>query len=967
MENLRSKIKGIQVRSLLNGQLDEIKQNLASRVGAIGFEKSGARDAKNFSSEDECLAVVENYLSDNSELISEFLSRNSIGHRSLDASNPATCGVARSGPGESVGEREGEAGGEASCIEAVLEEATLRRRQADLKLYSQLSEMFQPFLSTLGRFERIHATTAEIVSFLGGHSGSEGYCGELSSCSDGLQSLTRLLLKLHKRRRLRLVIDRLQKLDKLKNVQSEVQLLLNGKSYERAIRTIEDSVELLRAEMEGIRAVSTLPVQLYEMQNVIEKLVCQDFIHFIVSWLGLGEVGSDGELPCPAPAESGPLFEPLFALLRLADSAEANSDLKDSLFREIRRASLLLDKGAAAELATMFNASSVMDPIFVLIKRERINFAIDELEVHINSFVDDANQSLIARLDKGEICFEAGGRNALVCSKVKVCYQSLEVLLNYNVFNIIYKLIVVFSVVVQASVCLRGSREAESPEAINKNLKHIYIPVVQLLEQTLMRIFSRLGISGEDKGQDQLDLSPSNFEHWTMYYVTYLKYIMVITKLQNGFSEQISKACSGSPNLPNDKTTNFFGKTAVDLRVSLYNYYKNIFETGLLRRHWTRLCAQVDHEKWDKRDLSVEYGQTFQLFTTGRLGEEESVKIQGHFVTFNNQELILPECCLRCIESLGDMLLFVQKAAIISYLGLSRALSFIIDYCNKCFESIMDGGSVRKGRAERITAFSMILCAQNIYFWMISVESLVNYQLRVLEKGSIADDGFVKEHLELLSEENDLGVLLGVRLPEGYVNNLRLELERTKTQLERAVERSSERISGVIVDRFRGFIGNWMLNNTTDRNSNLTRSDLEKHSVDFYLNSFARDLSNMDKTLRKYLRIDPLARGIVDRINKECLDIWKNFLWTEFKTFLAGTKKLNYLNVIFDLYYFHMEIMTSSDISGEESRSERRITLPATLLETVFEHFQSSSSRFSPEEASQIYATYYFVKSKLDT
>lgn len=950
MNSLRSKIKGVQVRSLLSSQLGEIKQNIIDRVSTIGLEKGSTCDARASSLEEECRLVIESYLSNNLELINEFFSENGGDSCSSRAGKATVSNAERCGSGES--------GEEPSGIESIFEEVVLRKKQVDLKLYSQLHEMFEPFFSTLDRFERIKVIVGEVVAFLGGCLGSDGYCGELSASSGEFESLNRLLLSLHKRRRVCLVIDRLRRLERLKSVQSDVQLLLNRKEYERAIDIIDESLELLGTEMRGVRAVGTLSVQLYEMQSVIEKLACQDFVQFMMSWLSFGEAGPrrGGEFPSSRLIQSDSPFELLSKFLRSVDSVGDHEEFKTRLFQEFSRVGLSLCDQDGANFSSAFNINSVIGPILALIKKERINLAVDEFEIHINNFLDESNQRLVDSLGKRE-----------ASPRVQISHKDLELLLHYNVFGVVYKLIIVFSVVIHSNRLLQGSHMSQSSETANKSLKHIYLPIIQLLEQVLIRIFSKLSITGEGEGcLVEASFSRNDLNDLTMYYQVFLKYVIVVTKLQDSFGGQIVLACSQSSVAPNSQMTNFFGKAAVDLRLSLYNYYKSIFESELIQKFWLRLSTMIDGERWDKRDLSAEYRQTFKLFLVGRLGKEESVRVESYFISYNNCELSLPECCLGCIELVDSMFSFIQKVPIISYFGLSRVLGFVLNYCKRCFENIMNGSSVSKRLVGRISAYNMILCAQNIYFWRASLEKMLDYQLKLLEKGDITDDPFVGENITLLNDENGLEVLLGVKLPLDCLYNIRVELSRVQSQLEQLIESSTQRISDVIIDRFRDFIRNWVFSNALEKDLDSLQSDLSKHSLSSHMNSFMRDFSNMEKTLRKYTRVQSLISKVTGRIEQGCLRSCSDFLFAESRSFSTGDRKLNYSSLMFDLYFFHMEVNTSATHYGERGE-EKNTTLPESLLRVLFDHFQNNQSKFDSGKISEINEIYSLIKEKFNT
>ncbi|OII73314.1 uncharacterized protein cubi_02526 [Cryptosporidium ubiquitum] len=958
MDIFKNKIKGIQVTNLFNGPLDDIKQNIIDKVNTIGFEKNSIYESKDYHLDDECQHVIDNYLLENGELIKEFLTGNDL--------SSGDCSQHKLIVSETSGFSSNNILKQPISIDSIFEEAVFRKKQVDLKLYSQLNEMSQPFFSTLDQFEQIKANVAEIVSFLGGNSDSDGYCKDINACSEEFKSLNKILLYLHKRKRVCSIIDRLEKLDKLKFVQSDVQLLLNEKEYDKAIKMIDESVEILGTEMKGVKAVNTLSVQLYEMQSVIEKLVCQDFIHFILSWLSFGEIPTKAEISYSKLIQYDSQFEQLLQFFRNIESVRDTESFKISVFQKFQKLCLFLYNEDNTKFSSIFNINLVMNPIVALIKKERINLAIDDLEIHLNNFIDEKNQNLMDNLKRDLALLETNSNSKIICSNSKFNHQSLELILNYNILNIFYKLIFVFSIIIHSNRYLQENFESQNSETANKTLKHIYLPIIQLLEQILIRIFSKLLISNDNEN-NEINPSKDTYKHSSQYYIVFLKYIIIVTKLQNHFNEQMTSTCNKSYVASNSKTINFFGKAAVDIRLSLYNYYKTVFENELMKNFWINLSVIIDNEKWEKKDLYLKYKQTFKLFITGELGKEESIGIQNYFVSYDKYELNLPECCLRCIEFTSNMFVFIQKVPIISYLGFTLVFKFILNYCKKCFENIMNGDSVNRKLIEKITAYNMFLCAQNTYFWVISLEKIVNYQFRILEKEYITDEKFVNDNINLLNDENNLDVLIGVKLPIDYLNNIKMELKRILDQLEELMELSLKKISDIIIDRFKNCILNWIKNNIIEKDLYQEKNDLNKHKVDVNMNNFIRDFSNLEKTMRKYLKIDFLIWRIIERIETECLNTWKNFLLTENKKMLIGSKKLNYSNLLFDLFYFHVEITTKILYGEDEANLEKKKNLSISLLDTLFEHFQMNFSKFDEKKIFQIKETFSFIRNKLNT
>ncbi|POM84034.1 hypothetical protein CmeUKMEL1_10375 [Cryptosporidium meleagridis] len=962
MEGIKSKIKGIQVKNLLNGPLDEIRQNIIDKVNTIGFEKNSSYESNSYHLDDESQLIIDNYLSENGELIKEFLGRNDFNNGNSSQNKLAASNESEYDSKESQEDE--------IDITSIFEETILRKKQVDLKLYNHLNEMFQPFFSTLDNFEQIKANVDKIVAFLGENPSSNGYRRNLATCSEEFNSLNKILLYMHKRKRVYSIIDKLRKLDKLKPVQSNLQFLLNEKEYDQAIDIMDESLEILGTEMKGVKAVSTLSVQLYELQSVIEKLVCEDFINFILLWLRFGEVSLEGEISFCNLIQNDSKIELFLDFLNHLDSFKESTNFKLSVFQEFNELSLSIYKENSTEFSRLFNMNSVMNPIFALIKKERINLAIDELEIHLNNFIDESNQNLIDYLKKEETSLDKNSKSILICSNIQISHQSLEKLLQYNILNIFYKLIVVFSITIHSNRWLKDNSKDQKPETTNKSLKHIYLPIIQLLEQVLIRMFSKLLISNNNESNKKNIFTEDEFKNSAMYYITFLKYVIIVTKLQNCLNDQIKSRYNQSDVIPVFKTINFFDKTAIDVRLSLYSYYKIIFENEMIQTFWINLSIIIDNEKWEKRDLHLEYKKVFKLFVMGELGKEESIGIQNYFVSYNEHELNLPECCLRCIEFTSRMFVFIQKVPIISYLGFSQIYKFIFNYCKRCFENIMNGESVNKGLIEKITAYNMILCTQNIYFWIISLERITNYQLKILEKRDFTDNKFVNNNIGLLNDENNLEVLLGVKLPVDYIKNIKIELEKILTQLEQLMDSSLKKISDIIIERFKNCIGNWIATNTINGKDfeYLEDSEINNHKIDINLNNFIRDFSNLEKTLKKYLKIDSLIWRIMDRIEMECLNSWKSILLMDDHQILStSNKKLNYSNLLYDLFYFHVDVTIPIFYRENENNLEKKTNLSKSLLDILFDHFKSNFSKFDEKKISQINEQFSFIRNKLNT
>ncbi|CAD98436.1 hypothetical predicted protein, unknown function [Cryptosporidium parvum] len=904
MEGIKSKIKGIQVKNLLNGHFDEIRQNIIDKVNTIGLDKNNSYESNSYHLDDESQFIIDNYLSENGELIKEFLGRNDFSN-----GNSSQNKLTASNESENNSKESQEY---ATDINSILEETILRKKQVDLKLYHHLNEMFQPFFSTLDHFEQIKANVDEIVAFLGENPNSNEYRRNLATCSEEFNSLNKILLYMHKRKRVCSIIDKLKKLDKLKPVQSNLQFLLNEKEYDQAIDIMDESLEMLGTEMKGVKAVSTLSVQLYELQSVIEKLVCQDFINFILLWLRFGEIPLEGKISFCNLTQNDSKIELFLDFLNHLDSIKESANFKLSVFQEFNKLSLSIYK------------ENMINPIFALIKKERINLAIDELEIHLNNFIDESNQNLIDNLKKEETFLD----------------KNLKI---------------VFSIIIHSNRWLQDNSKDQKLETTNKSLKHIYLPIIQLLEQVLIRIFSKLLISNDNVNYQKNILTEDEFKDTIMYYIIFLKYVIIVTKLQNCLNEQIKSTYNQSEVIPICKTINFFGKTVID--------------NEMIQKFWINLSIIIDNEKWEKRDLHLEYKKVFKLFVIGDLGKEESIEIQNYFVSYNKYELNLPECCLRCIEFTSRMFVFIQKVPIISYLGFSQILKFILNYCKKCFENIMNGESVNKRLIEKITAYNMILCTQNIYFWIISLERITNYQLKILEKRDFTDNKFVNNNIGLLNDENNLEVLLGVKLPDDYINNIKIELEKILIQLDQLMDSSLRKISDIIIDRFKNCIGNWIAMNTiNDKDLEyIENNELNNHKTDTNLNNFIKDFSNLEKTLKKYLKIDSLIWKIMDRIEMECLNSWKNILLIDYQKSSTSNKKLNYSNLLYDLFYFHVDVTIRIFYRENENNLEKKTNLSISLLDILFDHFKSNFSKFDEKKISQINEKFSFIRNKLNT
>ncbi|XP_665006.1 hypothetical protein [Cryptosporidium hominis TU502] len=184
------------------------------------------------------------------------------------------------------------------------------------------------------------------------------------------------------------------------------------------------------------------------------------------------------------------------------------------------------------------------------------------------------------------------------------------------------------------------------------------------------------------------------------------------------------------------------------------------------------------------------------------------------------------------------------------------------------------------------------------------------------------------------------------------------------------MDSSLRKISDIIIDRFKNCIGNWIAINTiNDKDLEyIENNELNNHKTDTNLNNFIKDFSNLEKTLKKYLKIDSLIWKIMDRIEMECLNSWKNILLIDYhQKSSTSNKKLNYSNLLYDLFYFHVDVTIRIFYRENENNLEKKTNLSISLLDILFDHFKSNFSKFDEKKISQINEKFSFIRNKLNT
>ncbi|OII77816.1 hypothetical protein cand_013920 [Cryptosporidium andersoni] len=94
-----------------------------------------------------------------------------------------------------------------------------------------------------------------------------------------------IFYKLLIKKRIFETIKKLRIMSKLRKTQNILQVLLNNKQYDEANSLIDDTLDILNKQMDGIISLSTLSSQLIEIYSVIDKISAQDFISMTLSWI----------------------------------------------------------------------------------------------------------------------------------------------------------------------------------------------------------------------------------------------------------------------------------------------------------------------------------------------------------------------------------------------------------------------------------------------------------------------------------------------------------------------------------------------------------------------------------------------------------------------------------------------------------------------------------------------------------
>ncbi|KAL7065637.1 hypothetical protein ACR3K2_39170, partial [Cryptosporidium serpentis] len=94
-----------------------------------------------------------------------------------------------------------------------------------------------------------------------------------------------IFYKLLIKKRIIETIKKLKIMSKLRKTQNILQVLLNNKQYDKANSLIDNTLDILNKQMDGIISLNTLSSQLMEIYSVIDKISAQDFISMTLSWI----------------------------------------------------------------------------------------------------------------------------------------------------------------------------------------------------------------------------------------------------------------------------------------------------------------------------------------------------------------------------------------------------------------------------------------------------------------------------------------------------------------------------------------------------------------------------------------------------------------------------------------------------------------------------------------------------------
>ncbi|KAK6590627.1 hypothetical protein RS030_142247 [Cryptosporidium xiaoi] len=941
-ENSRNSLVNIDIvcESTGSDEYDVYKDNF------IGLNNIRYTVRQSNSSINEHITKINNYLSDNEPHIIKFYKINRTNNY-LSKSNCINDSMFHSDRNNlevSFDENANYNNKKLEIINDLLKEINIRIKNNNEELSKELYKLVDPYVKILYEFYKLKIDVNNLTLFLKD-------CIE----SDSIQKiliLNKILQNVIKRERVRNIKSYIMSLRNLKNIQSCIQKLLCDKEYIEAIDIIEDTLSKINSNNKDnndeitinykyIKSLSNLSVRLCEFNNVIEKLSLEDFISIVLKWLKSNVNVTYEDIEANLDNISD-----LFITFINNVSKDSTQDV---LLSEFHKVSYFYSEyykkncnTSVEEVSSTYTNVSLIYPIIILLRKQRINFAVDDLEFQINDYIEKNNINIINIIDSK--IKNTGKDNTYVSNK------KIELLFFHYVINLIYKLIFIFAIVIVLNKNLFNNNKLRM-EVMLKSNKNVYLPIIQLLEQTTTKIFNLvISIISQIISKHEEFETILKFSH--MYYWTCIKYILVIIEIENKFNENILKQDDFELSISENKRINIIEKGCIELRILLHCYYKELFDNTIFSNIWVKLSYAIENEKWERKNLNKEYKNTFQLFINGELCSKDSIGISDYFIVYNGTEYTLPLCCLQSIKYTNILLGYIKRNPIIFYYGIIKVLQFVLNCNIKCYNIVINGekNNYINNSTFKVTIYSIILCIQNIYFWLNCLEKIIKYQLETLSSKSFILDKVLNRKMNLIDSSGNLGILLGINMPSDHYININTELNNVILKLKTIGENSTKKISDIIVIKFRFCVIKWLEKNIQVNkhiNNDFEFKNLVKnHIVDEDIELFIKDFTNITKTLNKNLKVDVnINLNIMNNINRECTNIWKSCLSS-----LNG-KPLNFQSILLDMYCSFDKLDNA--------------TLVSSIITELYGLFNKQNKHSNSEYSNKILDLFQLLKEKI--
>ncbi|KAH8740523.1 hypothetical protein FG386_002105 [Cryptosporidium ryanae] len=865
---------------------------------SVGLNKTRFTVRENDSIVNDHIAKINEYLSDNELQIIEFYKNNENESYFFGNINNEKDNIFHdlSNSESNFDKNVDNYGERLEIIKNSLKEINIRIKNNNEELNKELCKLVDPYVKVLYEFYKLKIDVNNLTLFL------KDFCE--NSIIQKIQILNKILNNVIKKEKIQNTVSCIMNISNLRNNQCRIQKLLNNKEYIEAMDIIETTLNIINnnnnendneivVNYNNIKSLSTLSVRLCEISNIIEKISLEDFTNTVLMLLKNNVNVKHEDIEANLSRIGN-----LFAVF--VDNTSKNTthevllnEFHNVMYFYARNFNENYENSGYEEIRSKYTHYSVINPIVVLLRKQRINFAVDDLEFQISDQIDK-NSSRVFNVVNGQVYNK--DENIISISNKKI-----ELLFFYYVINVIYKLIYMFAIVITLNNNLFNGDKLYMENKL-KSHKNVYLPIIQLLEQTTTKIFSLIiSVIGQIIHKSaELDIV-LKFSH--IYYWTCIKYILLIIEIENSFNKNVIKYSNCEISTGGNNKTNIVERGCIELRLFLYCYYKELFDNVIFNNIWLILSRTVENEKWEKSNLNEEYKTTFQLFINGELYSKDCIGVSDHFIFYNNTEYNLSLSCLQSIKYTNVLLGYIKNNSIIFYYGIVRVLQFVLNYNIKCYNIVIIGEKNNHTNTNifKITIYSIVLCIQNIYFWLNCLEKIIKYQLHILDTKSFIPDKSLKSKVNLLNSTSNLGIMLGINMPSDHSKNINIELNKVLLKLRVLVENSIKKISDIIVSKFRLHITKWLEKNIQVQKHAVKGTEfegiLESHTVDDNINLFIKDFTNITKTLNRYLKVDAnINLNIFNNVNRECTSIMKNYLLS------LNEKSLDFENILLDVY-----------------------------------------------------------------